>query len=220
MCISSTCSSRSGLAGVSHAAMLPDRIRTARLLLRKFRFVDADDIFAYAWDAEFARYLDPKPADTRDAPPSAGWRRPSCSTDLASRTPPSSATARWLAARSLVRPQLVRRGAVMNDFLCQIHDEPPLWGRFARDASTEAQPIGTEPACRCRFRARETHHGASGTWPCHCGLQPVGNGRHHWARRSARRSLPILRVVRGDCPRPRASERARPAHGYYVKTPR
>ncbi len=41
--------------------MLPDPIRTARLLLRKFRFADADDIFAYGLDAEFARYLDPKP---------------------------------------------------------------------------------------------------------------------------------------------------------------
>ena len=40
--------------------MLPASISTARLVLRQFRFADADDIFAYALDAEFARYLDTK----------------------------------------------------------------------------------------------------------------------------------------------------------------
>jgi len=46
---------------------LPE-LRTERLLLRPFRFDDVDDVFAYATDAEWARYLPvPDPYTRRDA---------------------------------------------------------------------------------------------------------------------------------------------------------
>lgn len=39
--------------------MLPERIETERLILRPFRYEDADDMMSYADDAEWSRFISP-----------------------------------------------------------------------------------------------------------------------------------------------------------------
>ena len=48
---------------------LPESIQTPRLLLRRFRLTDADDVYAYARDPEWRRYLPrvPEPYERRHA---------------------------------------------------------------------------------------------------------------------------------------------------------
>jgi RimJ/RimL family protein N-acetyltransferase len=42
---------------------LPEVIETPRLLLRSWKFGDVDDVFAYAQDPEWSRYLRLLPVD-------------------------------------------------------------------------------------------------------------------------------------------------------------
>ena len=53
---------------MSSAPRLPERIATGRLVLRRWSLADADDVFAYAADPEWSRFLPvPKPYERRHA---------------------------------------------------------------------------------------------------------------------------------------------------------
>ncbi len=53
---------------MSGVPVLPERIKTNRLVLRRWRLADADDVLAYAADPEWSRFLPvPKPYERRHA---------------------------------------------------------------------------------------------------------------------------------------------------------
>lgn len=53
---------------MSGVPLLPERIETARLVLRRWTLADADDVLAYAADPEWSRFLPvPKPYERRHA---------------------------------------------------------------------------------------------------------------------------------------------------------
>ena len=53
---------------MSGAPLLPERIEMDRLMLRRWRLADADDVFAYAADREWSRFLPvPKPYERHHA---------------------------------------------------------------------------------------------------------------------------------------------------------
>ena len=53
---------------MSQPPQLPERIKTVRIVLRRWRLADADDVLAYAADPEWSRFLPvPKPYERRHA---------------------------------------------------------------------------------------------------------------------------------------------------------
>ncbi len=60
---------------MSGVPVLPERIETERLVLRRWTLADADDVLAYAADPEWSRFLPvPKPYERRHAEEAvAGW---------------------------------------------------------------------------------------------------------------------------------------------------
>ena len=53
---------------MSDVPLLPERIETARLVLRRWTLADAEDVLAYAADPEWSRFLPvPEPYERRHA---------------------------------------------------------------------------------------------------------------------------------------------------------